>query len=159
MSNKSRLYLALGDSMSIDLYTGVQQGGAVSQFYAWLKDLGQSWTLDDQTADMCRMRNVPASVRGDLITLTIGGNDLLAEQEAYLSEGLGSFATGHLDLLTRLRADNPDALMIVGNVYAPQTPLTVRLIQALDEANTIIAANVRKVGAQFSRHTSRVSRA
>jgi len=32
-----RTYLALGDSMSIDLYTGVEGGGAVRQFYGWLK--------------------------------------------------------------------------------------------------------------------------
>jgi hypothetical protein len=38
-----RTYLALGDSMSIDRYTGVKGGGAVSQFYKWLKSLKQSW--------------------------------------------------------------------------------------------------------------------
>ena len=42
MSKDGRLYLALGDSMSIDLYTGVRGGGAVSQFYGWLNWLGQS---------------------------------------------------------------------------------------------------------------------
>ena len=90
MGKESRLYLT-GDSMSIDLYTGVRGGGAVSQFYGWLKGLEQSWMLDDKTADMCRMRYVPASATGDLITLTIGGNDLLAEQHVYLKEGLGLF--------------------------------------------------------------------
>ena len=150
MSKQSRCYLALGDSMSIDLYTGVQGGGAVSQFYGWLKGLGQSWTLDDRTADMCRMKYVPASAKGDLITLTIGGNDLLAEHDRYLTEGLGSFADEHLDLLTRLRAGNPDAFLIVGNVYAPQTPLVDQLAEALDEANAIIAANIQKVGAHLA---------
>ena len=119
-SKESRLYLALGDSMSIDEYTGVPGGGAVSQLYTWLKGLGQSWALDDRTADMCRMRYVPASVTGNLITLTIGGNDLLADQQRYLKDGLSSFAQEHLNLLTRLRADNPDALLIVGNIYAPR---------------------------------------
>ena len=150
MSNGPRLYLALGDSMSIDLYTGVRGGGAVSQFHRWLQGLGQSWTLDDRTADMCRMRYVPASATGELITLTIGGNDLLAQQQRYLSEGLSSFADEHLDLLTRLRAGNPDALLIVGNVYAPQTPLAQQLIRALDEANAVIAANVEKVAARLA---------
>ena len=150
MSDESRLYLALGDSMSIDLYTGVRGGGAVSQFHGWLKGLGQSWTLDDQAADMCRMRSVPASATGNLITLTIGGNDLLAEQHRYLNEGLASFAEEHLDLLTRLRASNPHAFLIVGNVYAPQTPLADQLTQALDEANTIIAANAKKVAAHLA---------
>ena len=75
-SNKLSAYLALGDSMSIDQYTGVEGGGAVSQFYKWLGDL---WSLDDRSADMCRMRYVPTDGQGDVITLTIGGNDLLAD--------------------------------------------------------------------------------
>jgi lysophospholipase L1-like esterase len=150
MSTQSRLYLALGDSMSIDTYTGVRGGGAVSQFCDWLKWRGQSWTLDDRTADMCRMKYVPTSATGDLITLTIGGNDLLAEQRRYLDEGLGSFAEEHLDLLTRLRAANPGALLVVGNVYAPQSPLSDELARALDEANAIIATNVQKAGGHLA---------
>ena len=43
MTDDLRTYLALGDSMSIDLYTGVKGGGAVSQFHRWL---GTTWTLD-----------------------------------------------------------------------------------------------------------------
>jgi lysophospholipase L1-like esterase len=150
VSTKSRSYLALGDSMSIDLYTGVRGGGAVSQFYQWLKSLGQSWTLDDRAADMCRMRYVPASATGDLITLTIGGNDLLADQELYLKEGLGSFAAEHLDLLTKLRAGNPNAVLLVGNIYAPQTPLPEHLARALGKTNEIIATNVGEVGAHLA---------
>lgn len=34
----SRVYLALGHSMSIDDYTGVAGGGAVSQFFRTLGD-------------------------------------------------------------------------------------------------------------------------
>jgi lysophospholipase L1-like esterase len=150
MSKESRLYLALGDSMSIDLYTGVPGGGAVSQFYDWLKWLGQSWRLDNRAADMCRMRYVPASAQGNLITLTIGGNDLLADQDLHLKQGLQGFADEHLDLLTRLRAANADAFLIIGNIYAPQTPLADQLAHALDEANAMIAANVRKVSARLA---------
>jgi lysophospholipase L1-like esterase len=136
--------------MSIDLYTGVKGGGAVSQFYGWLWGLGQSWQLKDKAADMCRMRYVPASKKGDLITLTIGGNDLLADQEMYVKEGLGSFAEEHLDLLTRIRAGNPSALLIVGTIYSPRMPLSPELTAALDEANGIIAANVERVGARLA---------
>ena len=60
MNKEWRVYLALGDSMSIDQYTGVQGGGAVSQLYGWLKWLGQSWVLDDKTADGCCMSDVPS---------------------------------------------------------------------------------------------------
>jgi hypothetical protein len=122
----------------------------VSQFYEWLKRLGQCWRLDNRAADMCRMRHVPASAKGDLITLTIGGNDLLADQEEYLRKGLAGFAQEHLALLTRLRTDNPAALLIVGNIYAPQAPLTGQLTRALDEANTIIFVNIQKVGAHLA---------
>jgi lysophospholipase L1-like esterase len=150
MSHESPIYLALGDSMCIDLYTGVQDGGAVSQFYNWLKGLERSWRLDNRAADMCRMRYVAASAQGDLITLTIGGNDLLADQEIYVKNGLASFAEEHSDLLTRLRASNPGAFLIVGNVYAPQTPLSKELNRALDDANEIIATNVRTVEAHLA---------
>jgi lysophospholipase L1-like esterase len=150
MSESSRVYVALGDSMSIDLYTGVPGGGAVNQFYEWLKWLRQSWRLDDRSANMCRMRYVPTSVRGDLITLTIGGNDLLADQELYLKEGLGNFAQEHLELLTKLREGNPQAFIVVGDIYAPQTPLSEGLTRALEEANAIIAANVRKIDARLA---------
>lgn len=150
MGAESRVYLTLGDSMSIDRYTGIQGGGAVSQFFEWLKWLKQSWRLDDRTADGARMRHVPISAKGDLITLTIGGNDLLVEQDRYLREGLDSFAQEHLELLTALRAGNPGAFLIVGNVYAPQTPLSDTLNRALDEANGIIAANVEKIDGRLA---------
>jgi lysophospholipase L1-like esterase len=150
MTDQSRIYLALGDSMSIDLYTGVPGGGAVSQFHQWLSSLRQAWQLDDRTADGCRMRYVPTSVKADLITLTVGGNDLLADQGVYLEEGFAGFAQEHLELLTRLRGTNPSAFLIVGNVYAPQTPLPGLLAQALDLANAIIAENVQKAGGHLA---------
>ena len=149
MKKEPQTYLALGDSMSIDLYTGMKGGGAVSQFYKWLKECEQSWILNDKAADMCRMRYVPIE-KADLITLTIGGNDLLAEHEFYLKDGLGSFAKEHLKLLTNLRSNNPKAFVIVGNVYTSQTPLSEELTRALDEANAIIAANIEKVGAHLA---------
>ncbi len=144
---KTSTYLALGDSMSIDEYTGVKGGGAVSQFQKWL---GDSWTLDDRTADMCRMRYVPTDSQGDLITLTIGGNDLLADKQRYMDEGLDGFREEHLAVLRAIRQTNPDTLFIVGNVYAPQTPLSDDLVQALDDANHAIAANARAVDAQLA---------
>ena len=153
MTDDLRTYLALGDSMSIDLYTGVKGGGAVSRFHRWLnyhKWLGTSWALDDRTADMCRMRYVPADAKGDVITLTVGGNDLLADKERYLGEGLDSFAQEHIDLLTAIRRTNPNALFIVGNIYAPQTPLPDDLVRALDEANAVIASNVRSIDGQLA---------
>jgi len=141
-------YLALGDSMSIDYYTGVAGGGAASQFFA---TLGPGWTLDDRTLDNCRIPDVPFDGRGDAITLTIGGNDLLLNREKYLAEGLAEFAAAHLDLLTAIRRGNPDAVFIVGDVYAPAMPLSPVETEALAQANDIIHKNCTAVGAQVAR--------
>jgi len=144
---KQRTYLALGDSMSIDQYTGVKGGGAVSQFHQWL---GDSWKLDDRSVDMCRMRYVSRDGHGEVITLTIGGNDLIADMQHYLDQGVESFAEEHLALLQSIRRSNPDAIFIVGNVYAPQSPLTEKMSLSLDIANNAIAANARSVGAALA---------
>jgi lysophospholipase L1-like esterase len=146
-STKPSVYLALGDSMSIDQYTGIKGGGAVAKFHKWL---GDSWTLDDRSIDMCRMRYVPTDGQGKVITLTIGGNDLIADMQRYFDEGLESFAEEHLALLQSIRRTNPDALFIVGNVYAPQSPLTEKMSQSLDMANLAIAANTRSVRAALA---------
>ncbi|MCU0722464.1 MAG: hypothetical protein MUC63_02410, partial [Planctomycetes bacterium] len=88
-----RTYLALGDSMSIDEYTGIPQGGAVSQFKAFL---GTGWRLASHAFDGCTIRQVPRHHSGDVITLTIGGNDLLQDSERWLADGLGDFEEAHL---------------------------------------------------------------
>lgn len=140
-------YLALGDSMSIDDYTGVEGGGAVSQF---ARTLGDGWMLDDRTRDGCRMAGVPVDARGDLITLTIGGNDLLFERDRYLSEGLAGFARQHAELLDRIRTANPTAALIVCDVYTPAAPLNSLELEALALANALIRQNVAQAGAFFA---------
>lgn len=147
MNEDLRTYLALGDSMSIDKYTGVAGGGAVNQFF---RTLAGQWRLDDRTSDGCRMPHVPTDGHGDLITLTIGGNDLLVNRETYLARGLESFAEEHLRLLEAIRRVNPRATFIVGNVYAPQEPLSGIERAALAAANAIIASNCRRVDAELA---------
>jgi len=71
------IYLALGDSISIDDYTGVRGGGAASQF---ARKLGLD--LVDLTRDGNTTRGVIADLdqapgAADVVTLTAGGNDLL----------------------------------------------------------------------------------
>ena len=73
-----RVYLALGDSISIDDYTGVHGGGAVSQLAHRLGTELVDLTRDGNTthgvlADLAR-----APAAADVVTLTAGGNDLLA---------------------------------------------------------------------------------
>ena len=71
------VYLAVGDSMSIDDYTGVDGGGAASQLARKLRlelvDLtADGNTTHDVLADLAR-----APAAADVVTLTAGGNDLL----------------------------------------------------------------------------------
>jgi lysophospholipase L1-like esterase len=73
-------YVALGDSISIDTYTGVVGGGAASQFAVRVGATGagfQNLTRDGNVTtavliDLQRIVGVP-----EVVTLTIGGNDLL----------------------------------------------------------------------------------
>ena len=70
-------YLALGDSISIDDYTGVCGGGAASQLAQKLGIDLIDLTRDGNTtygvlADLAR-----APAASDVVTLTAGGNDLL----------------------------------------------------------------------------------
>lgn len=137
-------YLALGDSMSIDDYTGVDGGGAVQQFHEFL---GDRWKIDDRTMDGCRIPDVHQDGCGEVISLTIGGNDLLRNREHYLSEGLSGFASEHLELLTSIRGANPDALMMVGDIYHPDIELVETEVEALSKANNIIRENCQRTGA------------
>ena len=136
------IYLALGDSMSIDKYTGVDGGGAVSQFHKWL---GSDWQLVDKTVDGCTMDWVDTDVSGDVITLTIAGNDSLQHMERVTTEGVAFLLERHADLLQRLRQSNPHSCLIVGNVYPPQTSLPDDLSQILLQLNAGIGRNVEAV--------------
>ena len=143
----SPVYLALGDSMSIDDYTGVKRGGAVRQFHQWL---GDRWRLDDRTFDGCRMQRVPTDGKGDVVTLTIGGNDLLMARERYLSQGVDQFAKEHFELLDAVRSNNPKSLLIVGDVYAPHYPLSNEERAGLQAANAVIRDNCDRVAARLA---------
>jgi lysophospholipase L1-like esterase len=72
------IYLAVGDSISIDDYTGVRDGGAASQLARKLGIELVDLTRDGNTtygvlADLAR-----APEAADVVTLTAGGNDLLS---------------------------------------------------------------------------------
>lgn len=142
-----RVYLALGDSMSIDRYTGVEGGGAARQFF---HSLGSGWTLVDRSRDGCRMQEVPTKISGDLITLTIGGNDLMSEMDFYLYDDFRSFRLEHRALLQALRGKNPEACLIVGTIYAPQRALAPELHRGLERVNAIIGENVAEVGGRLA---------
>lgn len=130
--------------MSIDDYTGVEGGGAVMQFF---RSLGDGWALDERTFDGCRIAGVPVDGRGEVITLTVGGNDLLFNADKYVRDGLQEFAAQFAQLLGRVRQTNPTATFIVGDVYAPAAPLSAAGAGRLAEANVLIRENCERVGA------------
>jgi lysophospholipase L1-like esterase len=72
------IYVALGDSISIDDYTGVRGSGAASQLARRLGLELVDLTRDGNTTQgvLADLPRVPA--RADVVTLTGGGNDLLS---------------------------------------------------------------------------------
>ena len=105
------VYLALGDSISIDDYTGVRGGGAPSQL---ARKLGLD--LVDLTLDGNTIRGVLADLArapdaADIVTLTAGGNDLL----------LGDLPRTILRRLSRIaeRIQPLGARVVVNTVYDP----------------------------------------
>src|SRR5829696_7916677 len=70
-------YLALGDSISIDDYTGVRGGGAVSQLARKLGVELVDLTRDGNTTQGVLADLARAPAAADFVTLTAGGNDLL----------------------------------------------------------------------------------
>jgi lysophospholipase L1-like esterase len=71
------VYLALGDSISIDDYTGVRGGGAASQLARRLDVDFIDLTRDGNTAYGVLADLALAPAAADVVTLTAGGNDLL----------------------------------------------------------------------------------
>lgn len=71
-------YLALGDSISIDDYTGVVGGGAASQF-AKLIRAGEfhNLTRDGNTTDGVLESLNRLTMKPEVVTVTAGGNDFL----------------------------------------------------------------------------------
>jgi lysophospholipase L1-like esterase len=72
-----RIYLALGDSISIDDYTGVRGLGASSQLARKLGVELVDRTRDGNTADGVLADLAAAPAAADVVTITAGGNDLL----------------------------------------------------------------------------------
>ena len=146
----AKTYLALGDSMSIDKYTGVPGGGAVAQLHKRLAKRGDAnWTLDDRTFDGCTISGVPRTsplLNVALVSMTIGGNDLVQNMDRDLQEYIPEFERSYRDLLGGIRNRHPQAVVIVGNIYHPQADLPPHLDAALQKVNLFIAATVQQHG-------------
>ena len=105
------LYVALGDSISIDDYTGVRGGGAPAQLARRLGADLVDLTRDGNTTQGVLADLVRAPDAADVVTLTAGGNDLL------LGAGLRPILR-RLREITR-RIDSLGARLVINTVYDP----------------------------------------
>src|ERR671934_1634505 len=105
------VYLALGDSISIDDYTGVRGGGAPSQLARKLGVDLVDLTLDGNTTQGVLVDLAAAPAAADLVTLTAGGNDLLG----------GDLPRAILRRLHQIahRIQRLDARVVVNTIYDP----------------------------------------
>ncbi len=123
------LYLALGDSISIDYYTGVPGGGAACQFAQLIRaDKFVDLTYDGCTTDGVIELLASVGEPPDVATLTAGGNDFIMR-----SSSLGRLALGEdvrlLDEVSRCPLNNLRAIseamsawrcpVIINTVYDP----------------------------------------
>jgi lysophospholipase L1-like esterase len=105
------IYLALGDSISIDEYTGVRGGGASSQLARRLGIDLIDLTRDGNTTERVLAGLEDAPVAADIVTITAGGNDLLGGE---LPTGI----LGNLEEIAR-RVQPLGARVIVNTIYDP----------------------------------------
>lgn len=136
-------YVSLGDSISIDVYAGGPGRGGASLLFANRDDDFPEWKGRDLSSRHPGLRFVPLAVDGgtcrhvlasqlprleslpvipSTVTLTVGGNDVLA---AYGRTGLARGVIAEVrrsvgETLVRLRALMPsDGQVVVGTVYDP----------------------------------------
>jgi lysophospholipase L1-like esterase len=118
-------YVALGDSISIDTYSGRAGGGAASQFAKLLpaNDF-QNLTADGRTTDgvISHLRDI--RITPDVVTITAGGNDLLQALVAWrmggsdVSSAPGVILTNLEQIIDSLRAESRPRI-ILNTVYDP----------------------------------------
>jgi len=143
------IYVALGDSISIDDYTGVDGGGAVSQLARKngfdLIDL----TRDGNTTEGVLADLAGAPVAADIVTLTAGGNDLLIGQPPpailrRLNEIAARIKPLNAQVLVNTVYDPSDGDDALGPELGLSQPETVELRRRLNTLNTGIAELARE---------------
>lgn len=150
------IYVALGDSISIDDYplreTGVADIGAASLFSRELRKLHPQLVFDNLTVDAATTDDVlreqlPLAPSGDtpaIVTVTAGGNDLLinlgtVRPPVRLVEGILERLTRIVDEITRRL---PAAVIVLGTVYDPSDGTNILHGERLDrEANWLARVN------------------
>jgi lysophospholipase L1-like esterase len=144
IADTPKYYVSLGDSVSIDAYAGGPGRGAPALLLKNRNDNFPDWAgrdlvsvlpgarliplaMDGGTAATVRYAQLPRlkemSVRSSLVTLTIGGNDLLqayGNDEAARAARRALWEHGHA-ILNDLRATlmTPGAPLVIGTIYDP----------------------------------------
>lgn len=132
-------YIALGDSISIDLYPALDKGeqptaplGAASLLYARLKErnpalefanlcVDGATTFDLLDDDALRLVGKYKDQRV-LITLTLGGNDLLwhiRDVNADIMSEIANTLTRMTQVVDKLVAEYPHATIVLNSIYDP----------------------------------------
>ena len=164
------LYIALGDSISIDEYpfreTGRRGLGAVSLFRRDLEKTYPGLLFEDLTADGAtsedvlrwQLPRVKATDDDAIVTVTVGGNDMLMNLRsprppAALVPGM----IERLDrILSQIFAKLPRARVLLGTVYDPSDGTNVLYGERLDrEAGWLAEFNdaVRRIAKSDARIT------
>jgi lysophospholipase L1-like esterase len=179
-------YIALGDSMSIDLYPDLDAGrafdraqhglGAASLLFRnhdiiWPEFTGRDlmhWSRNPNivcaASDAATLRTVGLSqvpllstFAADIVTLTVGGNDVLEMLDSERSEqgiarGVQRLSDDYRSIVKDIRALAPGAILILTTVYDPtdgsgvlfegQAPLPMTLLEPFNEVVREAAANM-----------------
>lgn len=173
---KYDLYLALGDSLSIDAYAGPDLGAA-SLFFSNDDQLYPEFRGSDLSSrnPNCRFLNLAkdggtiastlsaiegleANDSNVLVTLTVGGNDLLAglsDQMNFPDPWLAKFEQSFGSLLALTSEKFPQSRVLVGNVYdvidgtgiaQSRRWEALEFLPALDALNEVIRRQVEAIG-------------
>lgn len=141
--------VAAGDSILIDDYTEVDGGGAANQF----ADLIQQEEFSNLAFDGCRIDDIESSdVVGDVIVISMGGNDLLTDFDMILGDPdryLPDFRRRYSSKLGSIRESNPESLILVVNIYEPAKPLAPFERDVLFQVNSIISDLADVYGAEL----------
>src|SRR5919202_1857927 len=128
-----RLYLALGDSISIDDYTGVRGGGAPAQLARRLGADLVDLTRDGNTTQGVLADLVRAPDAADVVTLTAGLNDgirTLAAEQGFLLADLERLFHGH-----GVASDEPWFVQVIEPNLAGATAIADHWYELLNGAN------------------------